>query len=69
MAEVRQEGGAVKFRLSLFSWFSLMMLIAFVAVLGAFQGGQLGGFLFGLGTSGFVAYCELVPAPKPRMIS
>lgn len=55
-------------KLTLLSWFALMMAIAFVAVLGCFMDGQLGWFLFGLGTSGFVAYCELVPPPKLRMM-
>lgn len=41
------------------------MALGFIGVLGAFTGGQLGGFLFGLGAAGAVAYCELVPAPKP----
>lgn len=52
-------------RLTLFSWFAFLLALGFIGVLGAFTGGQLGGFLFGLGTAGAVAYCELVPAPKP----
>lgn len=52
-------------KLTTFSWFAIMLAIAFIGVLGCFTQGQIGGFLFGLGTAGTVAYCELVPAPRP----
>lgn len=55
----------MKLRLTNFSWFAMMLAIAFIGLLGCFVEGQLGGFLLGLGIAGTIAYCELVPAPEP----